>query len=306
ARIVGTIDDADEIIINTCIVKSPTENKIMFRIREIHREFPAKKIIIAGCLAKTDRVPEFCEKMNTIDVEKVCAPLVHKNPALDIIQISRGCISNCAYCTTKKARGALISSPPEKIIQRMNESLSAGIREFRFTSQDCGCYGLDIGTNLVGLLREVLKGLDVDFKIRIGMMNPTHLKEFYKELFEVYKDPRIVKFLHLPVQSGSDEVLKNMGRGYTAADFAEIIKEARRQIQGIIIWTDIIVGFPEETDSDFEKSCELLREVHPDFINVSKFGVRPGTAAARMKQLPTQVIKERSVKMSEIARGLRS
>ena len=349
SKFVDDIEDADEIIINTCIVKQPTENKLLFRIRELHEKFPEKKFFIAGCLAKTNRVPEFCEVLNTVDVEKVCTPLVRKNPKLDIIQISRGCLGSCAYCGTKKARGALVSSPPEKIIERMKKSLAEGVREFRFTSQDCGCYGYDLTPrmNLAVLLRTVLDSIDkmkalgeISFqknvneknrpmakdissegrrcepytshrewnsepKIRIGMMNPNHVKDFYKELIEVYKDPRIVKFLHIPVQSGSDSVLKGMGRGYSVSDFVEIVEKMRRQILGLVVWTDIIVGFPGETDQDFEASCKLLRSIRPDFVNVSKFGVRPGTAAAGMKQLPTQIVKERSVRMSEMVKDIR-
>ncbi|MFH1630937.1 MAG: radical SAM protein [Candidatus Aenigmatarchaeota archaeon] len=309
ARIVEDIEMADEIIINSCAVKQPTENKIMYRIKEIHEKYPEKKIIIAGCLAKTNRIPGFCEKLDTTNVEKVNTTMIRKNNDVDMIQISRGCLGECAYCATRLARGHLKSSPPEDIINRVKKSLSEGVEQFRFTSQDCGCYGYDLEPkmNLANLINKVLETLESnDVSIRIGMINPIHLKEFYHELIECYKDPHMIKFLHIPVQSGSDDILQAMGRPYKISEFEEIVQEFRREIPNIIIWTDIIVGFPGESDSDFEKSCKLIQDIRPDFVNISKFGVRPDTTAADMEQLPSQVIKERSIKMSEIVRHIRN
>jgi len=140
--------------------------------------------------------------------------------------------------------------------------------------------------------------------IRIGMLNPTHLLKIIDNFLKVCEDERIFKFFHIPVQSGSDKVLREMNRNYAVKDFEFIVKKIRNKFKMATIWTDIIVGYPTETEEDFQKSLNLLKKVKPDWTNVSKFGVRRKTKAARLKPLDSEVVKERSIILSELAKKI--
>ena len=147
------------------------------------------------------------------------------------------------------------------------------------TSQDTACYGYDIDTNIVNLLKKILK-MQRDFRIRLGMGNPDYFPDYLDELIEVFKDRRMYKFLHIPVQAGSDNVLKAMKRNYSISTFKNIIRKFRSNIPDITLSTDIICGYPDETDEDFEETIKLIKEIRPDVLNISRFWPRPGTIAA--------------------------
>lgn len=331
-EIVGKPDDSDILIINSCMVKTPTEMKILDRIRKLKREYPKKGMIIAGCMPEVmgRRLRKIAPSASLISTHhlkdmarvaggisegrrfefigktresKVCVPRERKNTVIGITQIATGCLSSCSYCCVRLAKGGLFSFPPEKIIQDIENSLEEGCREVWITSQDNSCYGKDINTDLPKLLSKIVK-IDGKFRVRVGMMNPSHLKPFLKELIEIYRSPKIYRFVHLPVQSGSDGVLELMGRNYKVRDFKKIIREFRKSIPDITVSTDIIVGFPGETEGDFGKTISLIREIRPDIVNLSKFGARPGTMAAGMEQLDSRTIKERSKKTGKIIKEI--
>ncbi|MEE9323499.1 MAG: tRNA (N(6)-L-threonylcarbamoyladenosine(37)-C(2))-methylthiotransferase, partial [Candidatus Aenigmarchaeota archaeon] len=224
---------------------------------------------------------------------------IRKSPLVNITEIASGCLGSCAYCIVKLARGDLRSRSVKDIAKEVGNSLRDGCKEIWITSQDCGCYGLDIETNLIELL-EMAVSIKGEFRIRVGMMNPTHIKPILSELIEIYKHPKIYKFIHIPVQSGSDRILRKMRRGYRAKDFERMVKEFRDSLPNITLSTDIIVGFPGESESDFEETLGLVRRIKPDIVNVSKFGSRPRTEASRMKQLDNKVIKERSKRLADL------
>jgi len=136
--------------------------------------------------------------------------------------------------------------------------------------------------------------------VRIGMMNPNHLGKILDGMIEVLQDPRVYKFLHIPVQSGSDTVLKEMNRGYRASDFLELVDRLRAAIPEISIATDIITGFPGETDEDHEMTKDLIRTLHADTLNITRFSPRPGTEAAGMPQLHGRILKGRSTELTEL------
>ena len=133
-----------------------------------------------------------------------------------------------------------------------------------------------------------------NFMIRVGMMNPMYMPRIKEDLIESYDNDKIFKFLHIPVQSGSDKVLQDMKRGHTSATYKEMVKRAKQRFGKFTISTDIIVGFPTETEEDFEKTIELLEETRPDVVNLSRYSARPGTDAAEWKQLEVSEIKRRS------------
>ena len=327
-EIINVPESADVFLINTCGVKKPTEDKILARLRFLNSL--GKPTIIAGCLPKIDlpaitkAVPNFLAVLDPYSVDQVSsavkevesgrrnqfffseAPrlklqmLRHRtSEVLDIMQIAEGCLGSCSFCCTRLARGALFSYPSRLIVDQIREAVRDGIKEVWITAQDTGAYGLDIGSSLAELLEEICT-IEDSFNIRVGMMNPLHALDMLDQLIDAYKDEKIFKFLHLPLQSGNDDVLRRMNRFYTVEDFKEVVNAFRREIPEVTLSTDIICGFPGEDEEAFEDSLRVIAEVEPDVVNVSKFFPRPGTAAARMKQLPSQVVKMRSKRMSEL------
>jgi len=325
-------NDADVSLINTCIVKTPTEHRMIHRIRQL--SMIGKPLIVAGCMAKAE--PDVVGRINpqasligpnsidrVVDVannalrgirtsiledslaEKPELPHVRLNPVIEIVEISTGCLLNCSFCQTKLARGNLRSYRPETIRRQIEVAVNDGCREIWLTSQDNSAYGLDIGTNLAELLSSICRYINGKYLIRVGMMNPLHLKKgLLNKLVKAYGDQHLFKFLHLCAQSGSDDVLRDMRRGYTVSDFYECVKAFREVHPDLTLMTDIIVGYPTEDEKDFDASVKLVINVKPDFVNISRFYPRPGTAAARLKPLPPNVLNERSKMLTEICRKI--
>jgi MiaB/RimO family radical SAM methylthiotransferase len=180
-----------------------------------------------------------------------------------------------------------------------------GAKEFWITSQDTAAYGRDLGTDLAELLTAI-GCLSGDFRVRIGMMTPNLITEMQTRLITAFDNPKIFKFLHLPVQSGDDSVLQYMRRFYTAAEFKEIVKTFRSEFPQLTLATDVIVGFPGETAEAFDNTLKLLEEVKPDVTNISKFFARPKTIAARLKEglVGKEETKRRSTVTAELAKRL--
>ncbi len=312
------LEKADIIIFNTCTVKGPTESQFFTRLLDIKNQFPYKIIIIAGCIPQTDpeklkkyallgtrqihRIVEVVEEsmhdnivqlLDTGEMPPLNLPKVRKNPIVEIIPISRGCLSACTFCKTKSARGNLQSYPISEIKLLAEKAVQEGVKEVWLTSQDTACYGFDLGTNVAHLIRELIQ-IPGNFKIRLGMGNPVHLRKFKEDLFPLFNHEKMFKFLHLPMQSGSDEVLKAMRRGNSNKEFEELVQEARMQIPGLTIATDIIVGFPTETEEDYWNTLNTVRKLTPEIINISKFWPRPKTPAAKLRPLPGDIVTHRA------------
>ncbi|RLI27809.1 hypothetical protein DRO58_03490 [Candidatus Bathyarchaeota archaeon] len=185
------------------------------------------------------------------------------------------------------------------VVEEVRRALRQGCKEIWLTSQDNGCYGFDIGSDLAELLEKVLS-IEEDFMVRVGMMNPSYLSRFLDRLLDMYSDDRIFKFAHIPVQSGSDKVLRDMRRGYTSSEAEEVMKRFRAKYPKLTLMTDIIVGYPTESEEDFEKTLAFIARVEPDHVNVSKFGARPGTEAYRLKPLPVKLVKERVKRLNAL------
>ncbi len=298
-QIVDSLDKANIVFLNSCSVKSVTQNKQL----EFIKDFPDdKKLIVGGCLPKSLDLKKFSDKVcGTLDTNSLLNinnPRIRKNKDIAIINVSRGCLGGCSYCATKLARGSLRSYSIDDIKKEFNVALREDCNKFYITGQDTGCYGFDIGNNLSELLRE-LTNIKGNFKIRVGMMNPEHTLKILDDLIEVYKSDKIIKFLHIPVQSGSDKVLKEMNRNYKVEDFKRVVKEFRKNISRINISTDVIVGYPTETEKDFQETLKLIREVKPEVLNISRFSSRPKTAASKLKQINSGEVKKRSKILTE-------
>jgi len=330
-ELVNSASSTDMIVYNTCAVKGPTENRM---IETLKRVPPGKKLVVAGCLplinferlsrevqfdaavgpAAGDAIIEVAERVS--GGEKVLAlkeaarnkpgldlPRVQLSPVISIVPVNYGCLGSCAYCCVVFARGHLRSYTVHEIVDRVRKDLDRGLREFWITSQDVACYGKDQGTSLAELL-DALSAIDGGFKIRVGMMTPNVALTILEDLVKAYQSEHVFKFIHLPVQSGDDQTLKRMRRFYSVDDFKGIVDVFRARFPEITLSTDVICGFPGESEEAFEKSLELVKEVKPDVVNVSKFFARPRTLAVAMVNefVPLTEIKRRSRLMAELAR----
>jgi MiaB-like tRNA modifying enzyme len=323
-------EDHDLNIIVTCSVKDTTEHKMMSRIKAL--SMTGKPLIIAGCLAKTETeklqrqfsgasflgprsltrtvscAQAAISGIKSVELDdsdgrdKLNIPRLRFNPVVSIVQIAVGCLSECSFCQTKLAKGQITSYRIGDIMHAIEEDISEGCREIWLSSTDNGCYGFDIGTNIIELLRkcELIPG---DFRIRIGMMNPMHLKSLKARLIQLLEESnRIYRFLHIPVQSGSERILRSMKRGHTGKMYKDIVKSFRDRFPDTTVGTDIIVGFPGENEKDFEDTLDLILESKPDIVNCSRYAARPGTSATLLKgRLTTEVAKDRSARIHEVA-----
>ena len=330
-NLVDSVVSADVIIYNTCAVKGPTENRMI----EILKRVPAgKKLVVSGCLplinferlcrevrfdgvvgpVAGDGIVEVVKRV--LNGEKVVAlkgaanakpnlnlPRLQLNPVVGVVPVSYGCLGSCAYCCVVFARGHVRSYGVEEIVERVKRDLAVGVREFWITSQDTACYGRDAGTNLAELL-EAVCDVEGHFKVRVGMMTPNMTVDILGNLVQAFKSEKIFKFVHLPVQSGDDQILERMRRFYSVDDFRKIVNAFRARFSEMTLATDVICGFPSEDKDAFEKTLQLIEDVKPDVVNVSKFFARPRTAAAEMKGdfVRLQEVKRRSGVAARLAR----
>lgn len=305
-KIVNNESKADIILINSCSVKNKTQSKIL---HYISKYYGLKKIIVCGCLIKTIDLKKQLPKLEIFDssnLKRLKQSIVRKDKKTAIIQISQGCLNDCTYCITKIARGKLKSYPVKDIKFEFERAVQEECKNIYLTSQDNGCYGFDLKPkiNLTNLLKELIK-VQGNYKLRVGMMNPQHVIKFLPSLIEIFKSDKIQKFIHIPLQSGSNKVLKDMKRGYSVDDFIKIVEEFRKKFprskfKDSTIATDVIIGYPTETDKDFKKTLELIRKTKPEVLNISVFSSRPGTTASKLKQLPSEIIKSRSKRLNDL------
>lgn len=321
--IINDLELTDIIVLNTCYVKTSTEHRIINRIKEIAKRFPEKKMIVAGCMPIIDKErvlesnpkasllgPQNVDKIEVVikkvlsggqlsfldyrRVDKSSLPkLWKKNNVIRIIPICEGCAEACNYCCTRIARGPIFSFDPDSIIEEIRNGVQDGAKEFWLTAQDTSAYGLDNKNDLADLINKVTK-VDGEFFVRVGMMNPNHTLKKLNKLIQAYKSPKIFKFLHLPVQSGSNRILKTMMRRYNIGEAEKVIEYFRNKFPRITFATDIIVGYPGETDEDFNKTIEFLIKTKPDIVNLSKFGERPRTTVRCGNNYDLQKVKERT------------
>ena len=230
-------------------------------------------------------------------------PKVRLNPTVGIVEIASGCMSECTFCQTKLAKGDLKSYRIGDIVRQVKTELTDGCKEIWLSSTDNGCYGLDIGEDLSSLINNVSE-IPGEFRIRVGMLNPMFMPRIKNNLLKSFENDKVFRFLHVPVQSGSNNVLNNMKRGHTVETFKNVVKEFRTKFGPFTISTDIIVGYPTETEEDFQETVRLLKETRPDIINLSRYSRRPGTVAAEMPQLDVAEVKRRSKQITDIVNNI--
>ena len=322
-------EEADANIIVTCTVKSATANHMISRIGRLSStNLP---LVVAGCMPKTELAT--IEKINpkasmlgpnsiekSVEVvrsaiagkkliiiddsqrPKLQLPRLRMNPIIEILEIASGCLSACTFCQVKISKGRLRSYPIDQITEEADRAIREGCKEIWLTSTDNGCYGKDMGTSIAELINSV-SNVEGNFWIRVGMMNPIHLRRITNALFKSYSNSKVFKFLHMPVQSGSEPILKAMRRGHTVKDL-EVLADAFRNAFALSsLSTDIIVGYPGESPGDFEETLSLIERVQPEVVNISKFGARAGTEASKLKQLPTDVVSSRTKELVDLVKS---
>ena len=327
--LVYDVEEADVIILNTCYVKLPTEQKMITKIRKYKTEFPDKKLIIGGCMVEVDdkRLEKFAgddcwigpHKLDKVDevVEKaINGEVVHEygktraikagkgkknsESLVHILQICEGCNGQCTFCCTRIARGFLISYPIDVIVEEAKDAVEHGCKELQVTAQDTACFGMDTGESFADLLNK-LGAIEGDFRIRVGMMNPQSIKNQLHEVIDAFKNnDKIFNFVHLPIQSGSPKVLKEMNRKHTLDEYKYILNEFRKEIPQMSLATDIIVGYPTETEEDFNQTLELLKEIKPDIVHISKYMHRPGAKSNHLKEIDHNIMKNRSHRVNQV------
>lgn len=317
-EVVESVEEADIIIINTCVVRYDTEVRMFKRIEQLAKL--GKKLIVSGCLTKV--YPHRLKAINNsisiitpqsidrvVEAVKSCKPVsfFDEFKKFDIlpeivegviatIPVAEGCLDECSFCVVKIARPHLRSVPMEKVVDVVKKVLEKGAVEIELTAQDLAVYGYDLYGRyaLPDLLHRILELDRDDFVVRLGQMNPRHLINYLDEVVDILRDPRVYKHLHVPLQSGSNKVLNYMNRKHGVEIFIDIVKELRSKIEGIHIATDIIVGHPGEDEEDFMKSVNLIVEYGIDRVHIARFSPRPQTKASLMPQIPDPVKKARS------------
>lgn len=323
------ISEAELILLNTCGVKEPTEDKIIHRLEELSQG--STPIVVTGCLPRIslDRVekavPDYAAILGPQSVETLAAIIPRilegergirhiesdesyklkwfagpPNSVICTVPICEGCLGSCAYCAVKFARGKVKSYSIDDIRQKIERCVHLGYREIRLTSQDAAVYGTDTGETLADLMQSISE-IEGPHKFRLGMFNPNIVMSSINDLLDAMDNEHFFKFFHIPLQSGSDRLLKTMKRRYVVSEWESVVKRVRQRFKDATIATDIIVGFPGENESDFEQTMDLIRRVKPAVTNISKYGDRPNTLASKSKEkVDTSVKKQRSRTLTKL------
>lgn len=326
-------DEAEVIVINSCAVTGEAEAKTRKAIRHASGIPNCKLVVATGCVASlfADELKSLGNNIEVVANKShvaafVCEHLgidsLHAHPLTDServhaidgavtptgrmrpgLKIQDGCDNRCTYCIVWKARGSATSAPVSEVLDSVQKLINSGAKEVVLTGIDLGRYEYD-GVNLAKLLDTLLDKTSIG-RLRISSCEPAGVTP---ELLRVMSNSegRVAPFLHVPLQSGCDATLKRMNRPYTAAEYTEIISRARESVPGLAVACDLIVGFPGETDEEFNESLGLCSNISFDHMHVFRYSKRPGTPAATMpNQVEPTVSAQRSLAMRELSRKCR-
>ncbi|WP_292485237.1 tRNA (N(6)-L-threonylcarbamoyladenosine(37)-C(2))-methylthiotransferase [Methanohalobium sp.] len=326
---------AEVVVFNTCTVKYTTEQKILHKIGDLGKK--GVDVVVSGCMPEVqledildnnqnahilgvnsitrinevldsientenkDNSGQRLEIFSSIPDDILNAPRNRFNQNIHICQISQGCNNRCAYCVVRTARGKLKSFDIDSIVEDVRKAVSEGCREIWITSQDNAQYGTDRQDDvLLPQLLDRVASINGNFKIRVGMMNPFSVYPILDDLLKVYENNKIYKFLHLPIQSASEKVLGYMNRNYTMSEVDEIITKFRSRFNDLTLVTDVIVGFPGETEDDFYKSVNWVKNYRPDKVNISRYTPRPHTKALEYRNIDSRIVVRRSNELHHV------
>ena len=320
--------EADLVVINTCAVTGEAEAKCRQAVRRALALPKAPWVVVSGCAARlfAPTLEALGERVRVVPERERIAPTVFElvgvpvvslaSDVLDLtptgrsrpmVKIQDGCDLRCTYCIVWKARGASRSLAPEEVIREVNEAVSRGAGEVVLTGINIGCYNAETASGhlrLPGLINLLLNNTEIG-RLRVSSIEPQDVDQ---ELIDVMaaSEGRVAPYLHMCLQSGSNSVLRRMGRVYTAEEFAARVRLAKGSVEHMAISTDIIAGFPGETDSEFEETLALADELALSWLHVFRYSPRPGTPAASMEQVPASVMADRSARLRELAARLRA
>jgi len=319
---------ADLLVVNTCAVTQEAVRKSRKLVRRMQRHNPAAKLVISGCYASLEKaetlqalgvdliVPNqhkdelvkrvsqelIADDMPAIATEPAFNALFSRGRQRAFIKVQDGCRYRCTFCIVTHARGEERSRPVEDIIQELNHLSEQGVRESVLTGVHIGGYGSDSNSNLQQLVETLLTETDMQ-RLRMGSVEPWDLPP---EFFSLFENPRFMPHLHLPLQSGADSVLKRMSRRCKTVDYSQLLNDAHKAVPGINITTDIIVGFPGETEQEWQQTLEYVKECAFGHLHIFSYSPREGTKAAGLPhQIEHSTKRERSQQLHELGHQLK-
>ncbi len=327
-RLTTEAEHADLVVINTCAVTGESVRKSRQLIRRAQRRNPHAKLVVSGCYTQLSASGAAAElgidlvvpnpdkdRLISIAADRLDLPvmpesatepgenaLLTRSRQRAFIKVQDGCRYRCAFCIVTKARGEERSRALGDVVAEVRAAHAGGIREVVLAGVHLGGYGSDTGSDLRTLVATVLAETDIP-RVRLGSLEPWELDDGFWSLFE---NPRLMPHLHLPIQSGADSVLRRMSRRCRSAEYRRLVAQARDQVRGFNVTTDIIVGFPGETEHEWQQTLEFAERMGFGHIHVFAYSPRSGTKAADMPgQLPREVKRERSRQLHALAAASR-
>ncbi len=332
------VEDADIVIFNTCSIRENAEEKVFGKLGEMKRQKEKRGTIIcfAGCMSQEEHVVEKIKKSySQVDIlfgthniykfpEMLYKKLIKQEKIFDVwnidgevwegipikradeksasVTIMNGCNNFCSYCIVPYTRGRERSRKPEDILKEIEELADDGYKEIMLLGQNVNSYNGGEGYTFANLLRDIdkISGIDI-----VRFMSP-HPKDFKDDVIDAIADCKSVcKVIHLPLQSGNTKVLKDMNRGYTKEQYLELVKKIREKVPEVTFTTDIIVGFPGETEEEFEDTLDVVRQVEFEQVFMFIYSVRRGTRAEKMENhIPEEIKSERFYRLKKLADGI--
>ena len=332
-------DQCDLIVINTCAVTLTSESKSRQKIRSLRSKYPNAILFVMGCYSqlhseeviaiegvdiiigtsKRNEIISLIDKFETNKKQIVNVEVNNRNQKYECLNISSynentraflkiqdGCNNFCSYCVIPYVRGNIRSRSKEDILSEVDRLVENGYQEIVLTGIDMASYGEDLNneTSFNDLIRSILKHNKNLKRLRISSLEASLIDDEFISLLNEF--PQIARHLHIPLQSGSKEVLKRMNRKYTKEQFLENLTKIRKAIPEIALACDVIVGFPGETEEEFEETYSFIKECGFNYLHVFPYSIRPGTVAAKMKnQVNPQVKKERVARLIELGNVLK-
>ena len=323
-RVASSEQSVDVYILNSCTVTHVADRKARRALRAAKRRYPQAIIVAAGCYP--ERTPKELESMDAVDLvfgnhdkQLLVSKVTERhNEAHDICQtgstsnsiellnspwsktrasvkIQEGCNQVCAYCIVPKVRGRERSILPEEIVSNISELADEGYKEVVLTGTQLGSYGFDLsGMDLTGLLRRILGETTIE-RIRVSSLQPYDISP---DLIDLWSNPRMCPHFHMPLQSGSDKILKSMRRRYTSQEYLSAIKYVRSTVANVSVTADVIAGFPGESEHDFEQTISLCNSIQFASLHVFPYSARPGTSATYLNDHVSADLK--SVRTDEL------
>lgn len=322
-QVVPPEEQAELCVVNSCAVTQVAARKSRQALHRFRRANPGATIVMAGCYAEL--APQEIRALGVADMvlsqedkerlPHILAAALPRNgvdgSALPykalrtraFVKIQDGCDNTCTYCVVALARGRARSRPPEEILAEIEDLAASGCKEVVLTGVHLGAYGQEkeapFPMDLRGLIQEILARTVIP-RLRLSSLEPWDIGP---DFFHLWQDERLCPHLHLPLESGSDAVLRRMGRRYTAPDFARLVEAARAAIPDLALTTDVMVGFPGESDADFAESLHFAETMGFARMHIFPYSPRPGTLAAHMPgQVPPAIKAQRAEVMAEVAR----